>query len=165
MIDRAALAADDRIDPAIEQAAQLEAIFERGRERLHKSGLSVSVEPMREDESGFPRDVLCSRSRPRRTPFGLWRSFYVAKADATLADSRVLIASTTYDTARVALGFVALNKAGAVRMLYVKLQFRGLGIGLRLLQDADVSAPVVVTDAESGWKRWAACYGLPWVER
>lgn len=132
------------------------------RRRLALCGLTVTVAPMRPDEIILPIDLLCSRSRPRRTPHREWRDFYEPQARRIVATHRVLVATTVFEKTRIALGLLMLTPAGAVRMVYVKLRHRGHGIGLLLLDSANVPEVVPVVEAEPGWKRWAAFHGLQW---
>lgn len=134
-----------------------------GHARVARAGIEVTVAPMQPEEAGFPVDVWCSRTRPRRTPFADWRTYFAPRARALVAESRVLVASTDHGGQHIALGFLALTTADVVRMIYVKLQFRGMGIGMALLEASGVGVPVKVEEAEPGWKRWAGYHRLPWV--
>lgn len=75
----------------------------------------------------------------------------------------MLAASAEHDDSRLALGFLAIGERDVVRLIYVKLAFRGMGIGLALLEAAQLPVPLIVEEAEPGWKRWAAYHKLPYV--
>lgn len=63
------------------------------------------------------------------------------------------------------LGFVIVGPhAGslAVRMLYVKREFRGDGLGLRLLEG--LPSPILAELPTPSWSRWCARRGLRWEE-
>lgn len=137
--------------------------FEFAAARLRASGLTLAVRTMGDDDRRFVEGFLVNYGRPRRTPYAEWQRYQRPHIAKELAESDTLVAATTVDDTDVALGFLQLDQRRAVRMLYVKLSFRGCGIGLRLVEAAGLSLPVRTTGQPSpSWKKWAAGYGLPW---
>jgi len=59
------------------------------------------------------------------------------------------------------LGYV-LYEGDLVHCLYVKADFRGLGIGLGLLRAAGVTLPLKVEQVTKSWERWTEHQGIPW---
>ena len=139
-----------------------EHLWRAGRDRLARSGIDLTVAPMVEAQMEFPIDVHCQRTRPGPTAYRQWRDYYDEQARAMVLSDSTVIASALSDGVRVLLGFASVTERGALRIVYVKLRFRGNGIGLRLLEAAGVAVPVRIVKADGGWGRWAAYHGLPW---
>lgn len=59
------------------------------------------------------------------------------------------------------LGYV-LYERDLIHCLYVKSDFRGLGIGLGLLRAAGVTLPLKVERVTRSWKKWTEGQGIPW---
>lgn len=136
--------------------------YEAARARLRISGLTLSVRTMTADDRRFVEGFLVNYGRPRRTPYAEWQRYQRPHVAKELAESDVLVAATNVDDTDIALGFLQTQRRAAA-MLYVKLQFRGCGIGMRLVEAAGLSLPVrTVGQPSPSWKKWAAGYGLPW---
>ncbi len=61
----------------------------------------------------------------------------------------------------VVLGFV-VSQGDLVHALYVKSDFRGLGIGLGLLREAGVTLPIRCNRVTNSWRHWAKGHGIQW---
>lgn len=136
--------------------------FKAAATRLSASGITLAVRAMGTDDRRFVEGFLVNYGRPRRTPYAEWQRYQRAHVAKEVAESDVLVAATTVESTDVALGFLQMQRR-ATAMLYVKLPFRGCGIGMRLIEAAGLSLPIrTVGQPSPSWKKWAAVYGLPW---
>lgn len=104
----------------------------------------------------------CLRARqPAAIPWSAWRAMYTPSVDAALATGRCLV----LELDGVIVGF-AVAATGNVFMLYVKLDFRGNGFGLRLLRELlpdQARKMEFVTTADMltpSWKAWCRAKGI-----
>ncbi len=70
------------------------------------------------------------------------------------------MAVAEHDRVRVALGFVLYDAFDVLSMLYVKHQFHGAGIGLKLLEESGAIVPLKVLCETSCWRKWAKHHGI-----
>jgi len=104
----------------------------------------------------------CLRARqPAAIPWCAWKAMYAPAIDAALAEGHCLV----LEMDGVIVGF-AVAVTGKLFMVYVKLDFRGNGYGLRLLRELlpDQARKMdFVTTADMltpSWKAWCRGRGI-----
>jgi len=132
--------------------------------RLFHSGLLIDVVPMGPEHLDFVVGAMCNIARPRGTPFDKWRTFYRDTALAACKASDVVVALSLDAAPDVYLGFASARQ-GVLEMVYVKLQFRGNGIGIELLKGLGLASPVTVMEPNAGFKKWADLHRVEWVKK
>lgn len=162
-------------------APQLWAEQERRRQMLEKGGVEVTY---RRAEA-FPPDsrlkhLILGRPAPLEerepsewaliveTMLKMWiprgRSYRSWIAEEGHRVQRILQESPAWVAdvgGGVVLGFV-VAQASLVHCLFVKTDFRGVGLGLGLLREANVTLPVQVDRATNSWRKWTARHGIDW---
>ncbi len=115
----------------------------------------VNVRPPTAGELKFIRETCLKVRQPRTgVTWRSWEAWHGAAVDAYLSQSDVSVA----DLDGLVVGFLAADDA--VRMLYVKADFRGYGIGLTLLNAARVPSPIKAWHPTQSWHRWCERRGL-----
>lgn len=104
----------------------------------------------------------CLRARqPSAIPWCAWEAMYTPAVDGALAKGRCLV----LDMDGVVTGF-AVAVTGKLFFVYVKLEFRGNGYGLRLLREllpGQARKMDFVTTADMltpSWKAWCRVRGI-----
>ncbi len=111
----------------------------------------MKVRPMLPDEAQFVRETCCKVRWPHRwddnerrmRPAVTWNEWLNAHApvvDTWMRQGQVLV----YGADDVALGFL-LGTGSVLRMLYVKREFRGDGIGVKLVEAWGHGVPMRAT--------------------
>lgn len=136
------------------------------------SELPAHIRPVSQNpdtrELRFVRETTIKVRWPRRAGIAWedWERDHGPHIDRLLARSETKVA----EVGSVLVGFVSvfpdkLSGKSVVLMLYVKAQFRGDGIGLKLLTGArirpDVETVHVVMPTAS-WGQWCARHGIEW---
>lgn len=135
--------------------------------------LPVTVRPMDRDPAARELDFVVETTTkvrwPKRSglPWYEWKALHEPQVQAWVAQGTTMVADAGDG---LLLGFVTLSPGtGPVRMLYVKREFRGNGIGLKLL--AGVMPGRVLPDMigaclpTASWKRWCERHALTWEVR
>ena len=143
-------------------------IHAEGTARLAASGLEVEVRPPHVSEHNFVVDNTVKVFWPKGDKlagltFPRWEGLFRPQVMTTCRDGRALVATASHEGQRVILGFVLLNEFDVVVNLYVKRAFRGVGIGLRLIEAAGLDLPLKVSTATGCWRRWVAYHQIPTV--
>jgi GNAT superfamily N-acetyltransferase len=148
-------------------AAQVDHMRTEGARRLLASGLTVDVcPPELRSETAFVFEATAKTRWPykdynRPVRWTEWVHIYGPRVAEMLSDGRALLATASHEGTRVILGFALWDQFDVLGMLYVKKQFRGAGIGLRLLEGAGVDLPLKVLAETACWGRWVKCHGIP----
>jgi GNAT superfamily N-acetyltransferase len=106
----------------------------------------VVVRPYQRSDQDFVLDATCNVRYPRGLPWTDWRYAYGALVSYWLDNGRCVVADAGDDTA---LGFAVGDTL--VRMVYVKREFRGHGLGAELLGALGVWTP---HDPNRAWQSW-----------
>ena len=133
--------------------------------------LPVTVRPRDRDPAARELDFVVETTVkvrwPKRAglPWYEWRALHEPQVQAWVRGGPVLVADAGDG---LLLGYVIVAMDGTVRMLYVKREFRGEGIGLRLLAAAFgrmLPNPIAVCLPTASWKRWCERHALTWEVR
>ncbi len=129
----------------------------------------MKVRHMLPDEAQFVRETCCKvrwphkwddaakRMRPAVT-WNEWLNAHAPVVDTWMRTGQVLV----YGADDVALGFL-LGTGSVLRMLYVKREFRGDGIGLRLAGGLiDPDGPLQAYRPTPSFIAWAKHNGVEW---
>lgn len=110
------------------------------------------IRPAAPDELGFIRETCCKVRRPRGESWSAWEAQHGPLVDRWLREGKALVwcDETAPD---LVLGFL-LATGDVLRMLYVKRDFRGEGIGLELL--GALSGKPRIYHPNAVWKQWTA---------
>jgi len=150
-------------------AGQVEHMRTEGARRLLASGLTVDVQPPElRSETAFVFEATAKTRWPHRdytrpVRWTEWVHIFGPRVAEMISDGRTLLATASHEGTRVILGFALWDQFDVLGMLYVKKQFRGAGIGLRLLEAAGVDLPLKVLAETACWGRWVKCHGIPTV--
>ena len=136
-------------------------------EQATTDALPVTIRPVSRDPAARELDFVVETSVkvrwPRRAgiPWYEWRELHQPQAKTWARDGLTMVADAGDSTL---LGFIVIE-GGSVRMLYVKREFRGDGIGLRLLSTAlgrDIPSPLPATLPTPSWRRWCERHAITW---
>ena len=124
-----------------------------------------TIRPPTTAELPFIAETTCRVLRPRpspsnlfiETPVVLWLKEQLPRFQVEPVETLVA------DADGVVVGFVAMLGA-AVRMLYVKRDFRGHRMGLRLMWAAgvDTETAIQVLEETPSWHEWCKRHGFWW---
>jgi GNAT superfamily N-acetyltransferase len=150
-------------------AGHVEHMRTEGARRLLASGLTVDVQPPElRSETAFVFEATARTRWPfrdfaRPIRWTEWVHIYGPRVAEQISDGRTLLAVATHEGTRVILGFALWDQFDVLSMIYVKKQFRGAGIGLKLLETAGVDLPIKFLAETATWNRWVKCHGIPTV--
>ena len=121
------------------------------------------IRPATEADHNFVWETTLMVRRPHGVPVKEWRSLHGNETTRVLAEGKTAI----IDAEGVILGFVVVSARG-LEMLFVKKDWRGLGLGLLLLEEAgacypgskDIAAPVVAPTPS--FRHWTRHHHLTW---
>lgn len=133
------------------------------------SDLPVTIRTLGDDvrEMKFVRETTVKVRWPRRAglSWNEWNSMHGPQVDALLGRASTTVAVS----GGVVLGFLVAfpdkMSGKVVASLYVKWDFRGDGIGLRLLKDALIDPSKGAVRAwmpTAAWGRWCEHHGIAW---
>ena len=137
--------------------------------RLERLGLDVSVRPVNRDGGGelsYVWETAVKVRWPRALGFTWpeWSAVYGPRVAAVIETGRALVIDATPpdSASSVLLGCVLADSHGRVLCLHVKPDFRGHGLGVRLLSALDLPHPIPVGGTNPSWERWSRGRGLSW---
>lgn len=148
-------------------AGQVEHMRTEGARRLLASGLTVDVQPPElRSETAFIFEATARTRWPYRDYtrpicWEEWVYIYGPCVAQTISDGRALLATASHEGTKVVLGFALFEAFDVLSMIYVKKEFRGAGIGLRLLEASGVDLPLLHLSDTATWRRWVKCHGIP----
>lgn len=119
--------------------------------------IELEIRPPKADELDFIAETTAKVLKPRDETWTSWGIRALSAVHATVRDGSPLVAASD----GVILGFL-LARDGVLEMLYVKRDFRGNGIGLRLLWASGLGDPVTVRQETASWRAWARSKALEW---
>lgn len=109
-------------------------------------------------ELRFIGETMVKMWTPRHTPYRQWLKAEGPRVMSILQRAPAYVADVG---GGVVLGFVVAERS-LVHCLFVKADFRGLGLGLGLLREAGVTVPVQVHNVTNSWRRWTQQHGIEW---
>ena len=107
----------------------------------------VVVRPYQPTDLAFVADATCNVRYPRGLPWTDFREAYGCLVERWLTAGACVVADAGDETS---LGF-AVAHGNLVRMVYVKREFRGHGLGAELLGALGVWTP---HDPNRAWQSW-----------
>lgn len=119
--------------------------------------IELEIRPPTPEEAGFIAETTAKVLRPRDATWASYGPAAMPLIAEAIAKGGALVAASD----GVVLGFL-LAPAGVLEMLYVKRDFRGNGIGLRLLWASGLGDPVTVRQETASWRAWARSKALEW---
>lgn len=132
--------------------------------------LPVTVRPVNRDPAARELDFVVETTTkvrwPKRAglPWYEWRALHEPQVRAWVNEGLVMVTDAGEG---LVLGYIVIQ-GGSIRMLYVKREFRGNGLGLRLLSTSlgrDLPAVLPACLPTASWKRWCERHALTWETR
>jgi GNAT superfamily N-acetyltransferase len=121
--------------------------------------LDFTIRPSTEDDRRFIVETTAKVRLPHDVPWTDWKRGGLQDAHSTFQTG----VSRVAEAEGVLVGFALYDEANALSMLYVKREFRGVGIGLSLL--GPLPDILQVTKATPSWRQWCRTRGIRWAER
>lgn len=118
-----------------------------------------------EREYSFVRETTIKVRRPKGIGFRRWERAIGPEIDALIACDNCYVAEFEDDEGgKILLGFLLLDHAHNVHMLYVKRDFRGHEIGHQLIRAVFGSWDITVVKPMGFWREFALRNRIVWVE-
>lgn len=114
------------------------------------------IRPATADDHRFILETTAKVRQPHGLPWTTWKRTGMQQATEALRHGSAWVVESD----GVLLGFVVADEA--VSMLYVKRDYRGLGLGLELLAKTGQGKVVRVRQPTASWRAWARRRSLPW---
>lgn len=118
--------------------------------------IDVSSRPAREDDRKFIVETTAKVRKPHEVPWLDWREGGQLEAKSILDNGSALVS----ESEGVIIGFALWTGSKALAMLYVKRDFRGLGIGKQLL--GPLPEVLQVTRPTPCWRQWTRYHKIRW---
>lgn len=99
---------------------------------------------------GFVVETTVRVLRPRGVAEAVWMRVTLGAQWVAIVDSRCVIAEAD----GVIVGFAWCDEAGALGMVYVKRDFRGERIGLRLIWALGLESPIAALNTTASFRAW-----------
>jgi GNAT superfamily N-acetyltransferase len=121
--------------------------------------LDYAIRPAQPEDHRFIIETTAKVRQPRDLSWTEWKTTGEMRARADLEYGGCFVAEAD----GVIVGFVLFARIwAALEMLYVKREFRGLGLGMALLNPGDVK--VLITTATPSWRQWTRLHRIRWEE-
>jgi len=111
------------------------------------------IRPAAQDELGFIRETSCKVRKPRERSWASWEAQHGPQVDRWLREGEATVYAAE-EAPEIVLGFLLVTDGDVVRMIYVKRDFRGEGIGLELL--GQLKMPPRPWQPNGVWRQWVA---------
>lgn len=119
------------------------------------------IRPSIPGDAKFIAETTARVFRPSNEAHVTWLREHTPRELEALGRATFGNTAVTAEADGVIIGF-AFAEGRRLRCVYVKRDFRGNGIGLRMLWAIGLDAPFQVADDTGSWRRWTKHHGFAW---